>query len=447
MKVQNKLSITNTIVFTFIFTLMMAGIVFAYYQSSKHSIYSSLKKTSYITALFHLEEDELSEKEFEKVKEQFDYEAFNQAYQFYNDRDSIEFGETRYEVPTNILQEIRSKEFLAFDYDDFLCYGIYYEDNQGDFVIVSKEHKSSLNKQIYNLTVSMFLIWLLGVGITILVNIKIARGAYRPFLQVINEVKDLDISKEKLQINTLNSKDELSLLIDTFNDLLSRLSETFEIQRNFVKYVSHEFKTPLTSMMGNLDVFLLKPRTEDEYKILAGNLIREIQYLEETLNTLIFLTNTSTQSKNIRTETSIDELVWISIDKLNKKYPNLKINTHFPDIESSLLIANVNPNEVLVAITNILDNAVKYSTEQPVDIYFANCDGLLKLTIQDHGIGMEEKELNNIFKPFYRSPDVKNIVGSGLGLTLSNLLFQKNGINMEVISQKNIGTTVALIFT
>ena len=446
MKVQTKLSITNTVVFTSIFTLMMCGIVLAYYQSSKHSIYNSLKKTSYITALFHLEEDELSENEFIHIREQFDYEAFNQTYQFYNENDSIEYGEARHKVPTDILQKIRDKEYLSFDYDNFLCYGIYYEDNQGDYVIVAKEQKNVLYKQIYNLTISMFLIWLLGVGVTILVNIKIARNAYKPFLQVINEVKELDTTKEQLQINNLDTKDELSLLIDTFNDLLVRLSETFEAQRNFVKYVSHEFKTPLTSMMGNLDVFLLKPRTELEYKTLAETLSREIQYLEETLNTLILLANTNSSNKNVVSETSIDELVWISIDKLKKKYNNLKISTQLPEIDSKLLIANINPNEVLVGITNLLDNAIKYSFDETVDVSFSEEKGSLKLVIKDYGRGIDENELEDILKPFYRSPEVKNISGNGLGLTLSNQLFLKNDISMFIESKKNKGTTISLIF-
>lgn len=142
----------------------------------------------------------------------------------------------------------------------------------------------------------------------------------------------------------------------------------------------------------------------------------------------------------------MDELVWISIDKLKKKYNNLKISTKFPELDSKLLIANINPNEVLVGITNLLDNAIKYSFDETVDVSFSNEDGSLKLVIQDYGRGIDEHDLDNILKPFYRSPEVKNISGNGLGLTLSNQLFLKNGISMLIESKKNEGTTISLIF-
>lgn len=446
MKVQNRLSITNTIVFSLIFTLMMCSVVFVFYQSSKRSIYHSLKKTSYITALFHLEEDELSEMEFDKVREQFDYEAFNQIYQFYNEHDSIEFGESSGQIPNKLLQEVRVKDSLSFESDDFLCYGIYYKDNQGDYVVVAKEKKEVLDAQIRTLIVSMFIIWLLGVGITLFVNMAVARHAYKPFVRVINEVKALDIDGDNLQINNLSSKDELALLVDTFNVLLSRISETLESQRNFVRYVSHEFKTPLAVMMGNVDVLLLKQRSEKEYHDFVENLVREIQYLEETLNTLILLTNSKVQQHKKKTATNIDELVWISVDKLKKKYEKLKVSIHLPEVDSSFFVVMVNANEVLVGITNILDNAVKYSENEIVEVNFLIVKGQLILKIQDFGVGIESHELENVFKPFYRSSEVKNVPGSGLGLTLVSQLFERNNVEVSVESVKGVGTTFTLIF-
>lgn len=425
---------------------MMCSVVFVFYQSSKRSIYHSLKRTSYVTALFHLEEDELSDIEFEKVKEQFDYEAFNQTYQFYDERDSIEYGERTSVISDKFLQEVRLKDSLSFQYEDFLCYGIYYKDNQGDYVVVAKEKREVLDNQIYTLIVSMFIIWLFGVGITILVNIAVAKHAYSPFVRIINEVNRLDINSSDLKINNLNSNDELTLLIETFNGLLLRISETLESQRNFVRYVSHEFKTPLAAMMGNIDVLLLRERTESEYRDFAENLVQEIQYLEETLNTLILLTNTKKQQRNIPTVTSIDELVWISVDKLNKKYKDMKVSINLPEIDSFSFVVKVNANEVLVGITNILDNAVKYSGNKTVEVTFAIEKDQLVLKIQDFGLGIEFTDLENVFKPFYRSAEVKNIQGSGLGLTLASQLFERNNVTVRIESIKGVGTTFILIF-
>ena len=86
----------------------------AYLENFVQSIFDNLKKTSYITAFFHLEEDELNRDEFAKVKAQFNEFVTNQYYQIYNEKDSVSYGSESLNMTAQQLDEIREKQKLAF---------------------------------------------------------------------------------------------------------------------------------------------------------------------------------------------------------------------------------------------------------------------------------------------------------------------------------------------
>lgn len=448
MKIQTRLYVINTIFFALLFSVMMGSIAFVFYTKSKASIYNLLKNTSYISALFYLEEDEMNFAEFEVIKHNFDTEVFNQFYQFYNSENKIEFGAESPLIDTTYLAIIRETGKLAFEDEYFFCYGIFYKDNQGDFVVIAKEKKEVLYTQIYSLLLIMSVMLLLSIIIILLVNRRIAKYAYRPFRTVISQVNHLDANSPNLQISQTNTKDELEDLIKTFNQLLSQVSDTLVIQRNFVRFVSHEFKTPLTAMLGNLEVSLLKDRTSDEYKKVSQILIEEIHYLEDTLNTLIFLSDVNLRVNESQTY-RLDDLIWEVIEKIKVTHqdspPNFEVDMQIGDSES-LVIKNTNYNQIFVALYNIVDNGVKYSQSKRINIVFHSNEDVLILDIVDDGRGIPKKQLENISKPFFRANNTKDVSGSGIGLSLAIRLLEKNGIRFEIESDTAKGTKVSLYF-
>lgn len=448
MKVQTKLYTINALTFGLLSVIMMSIIAFVFYSRTKATVYGVLKNTTLISALFYLEEDEMNSAEFEGIKQRFEEEVFNQFYQFYDMNDSIQFGAQNPRLSAKRLNEIRKKEALAFTDGDFFCYAIFYRDNQGDFVVVTKEKKQIVDNQMYDLAYIMIGVFVLGTMVFIFVNRRIAANAYRPFRAVIDQVNELHINSPELKIEALKTKDELADLIDTFNKLLSQLDEILTIQQNFVRYVSHEFKTPLTSMMGDIEVFSLKDRTPEEYHNMAQNLIDDITYLEETLSTLMLLAD----KRNIEDKKEvfrIDDIVWEIIEKLEIKYRKDKISIRLDfaqDIEH-LLTVNVNYRQVFLALYNIMDNGLKYSDNKKLQLYFdKNVNQKLSIEIKDFGRGIPQSEIDNITKPFFRASNVQTIPGTGIGLTLSKTLLEKNYIKFSIKSTIEQGTIVKLDF-
>lgn len=447
MKIQVRQSLYSSIAFGVIFIIISFMIFILYARSAQKSIYKNLEKTASIVALFHLEEDEMNAKDFERVRKQFDEIVVGTDYQVYDSMNKIAWGADSDEVENSTLDRIHQTKALRFTTHGYYAYGIFYEDNQGDFIIITKESKHVLNDQLLSLSWILLGALIIGLIAVVVLSRWLAHVAYKPFNSVISQVKSITPNHPMVQIESPETEDELQELTETFNLLLKRISDTFMIQKNFVNYVSHEFKTPLAALLGNLEVFSLKDRTPKEYEELSLKLISQIQQLEGILSTLLVISDlreVSVLSHQFR----VDELIWEIIDRLSLNYanPNVYVRLNVPPQSGHLLSINKDRTQLFMALFNVIENAVKYSKGETVyvDLYIEREH--LYISIKDRGIGIPAEELKNISEPFYRGNNANKIQGSGIGLSIALRILEKNKITYEIQSKEGDGTTVTLSF-
>ncbi|MDR0349367.1 MAG: HAMP domain-containing histidine kinase [Tannerella sp.] len=445
MKIQTRLSLISSVVFGIVFAAISALIYGSFYRNAEKKTFHELEKTVCPTALFYLEEDELNKDEYSHIKVRFQQLVSNTYYQIYNESDSICYGSKIARIPHQTLNLIRTKEKLAFKAGGFFCFGIFYRDNQGDFVVISKERESELKEQLNLLLGILLLAFVIGIVLIVSISKLLAYMAYRPFRNVIDQVNNLSTHNLNVKIESAGTKDELQDLIDTFNDLLSKISETFVIQKNFVRYVSHEFKTPLASLLGNLEVFAMKDRTPEEYGQISQKMIQEITQLQEILDALIVISDLG-ETAETTTAFRIDELIWQIIHRITARYRQSKIRIHMdiPPESEQLLTSNKNRTQLLMAFYNLIENAVKYSKGNSVEIFINRINGRLRIAIKDNGIGIPSGQLKHISRPFYRADNTSQIQGSGIGLSIALRILEKNRIEYQIQSDTNKGTTVTL---
>ncbi|MCD7711246.1 MAG: HAMP domain-containing histidine kinase [Firmicutes bacterium] len=447
MKVKTRLSLYCSLIFGIIFALISYSIYHLYFRTTERAIYNNLQKIAWITAWFYLEEDELSEKEFEKIRVQFEDLVVGVTYQLYDLHNTIVFGDTTNTIPPTLLDKIRTENKIQFRTENEFCYGIFYKDNQGDFVVIAKEDQSLSEKQIQLLLWILIPSFLAGLIAIILLSRWVARIAYRPFSEVINQVNNISMHDLDVHIQSPNTQDELQELIDTFNHLLTKISETFTLQKNFVKYVSHEFKTPLASILGNLDLFTIRDRTPEEYHRLAEKLTQQILQMEKILETLIIISDLK-EEKQARKLTRVDELIWEIISKMRDVYPQAKVLIHVnvnPEDEALLSVPK-DPTQLWIALFNLIDNAIKYSQGKNVHIELYTNERGLCLAITNQGIGIPADQMEYISKPFTRADNTGEVRGSGIGLSLALRILNKNKIEYRIHSEVNIGTRIILYF-
>jgi len=244
-----------------------------------------------------------------------------------------------------------------------------------------------------------------------------------------------------------NNDNEISQLISTFNDLLNRLETAFETQKNFVSNASHEFGTPLTSIMGEAEVMLMKERTPEEYQQSLTSILGQAERLNQITQTLLYLAQTGYSNKKVNFEIlRTDELLWQSKEMIDKLNPKNNIIIDFSLLPENPMKLKVMGNKQLLylAFTNILSNACKYSNNKPVNVSIASSDNQVFLLVKDQGIGIPESEIQFIYDPFFRASNTRHFEGYGIGLPLTRNIVKIHGGQLQLTSVLDEGTTVQI---
>ena len=252
-----------------------------------------------------------------------------------------------------------------------------------------------------------------------------------------------DVKKLNKPLVLKSSYAEIEDLVKTYNLLTERISQTFLVQKNFIDYVSHELRTPITALLGTLEVTNQKSRNIEEYQNVLLQLKQYTTDLHDTLDQMMLLSGAKT---NFEFEAvRIDEVVWKVIENA-VLYHNAQINVDLQVENDTLLTIQGNEKLLEVAFNNLVGNAIKYSDNSPIQIQFLESENKLKIQIIDQGIGIDEKEINQITQNFYRGKNTQDYQGKGIGLSMSNIILISHQIDLKIVPNHPKGTIVQLFF-
>lgn len=297
-----------------------------------------------------------------------------------------------------------------------------------------------------NILLSLFLANpILLVLFLFIANILINR-TLDPVKGVVSSVRNISTNNLQEKIDCKNIPSEIQELVETFNELLESLEESFNRISAFSSDASHELKTPLTVIRGEIEVALRKSRTEEEYKNILEDLLSETLSIQETIEQLFLLSKKDTAELHTNFEDIyLDELLFDVVQQIKKyaikKSVSVKMN--------NLLPATIYANEALLktAISNILRNAILYTQESSdVKVYMSELEEYYILTIEDMGCGISEENLPFIFDRFYRIDRVRSRkdAGTGLGLSIVKMILDIHHYKIIVQSVLNKGTKVII---
>ena len=229
-------------------------------------------------------------------------------------------------------------------------------------------------------------------------------------------------------------------------DDVTELRRVESVRRDFVANVSHELKTPIGAMGLLAETFLACDDVEVSRR-LAEQLVREADRLANIVDDLLDLSQVEAQEHPIREQARVRVLVDEAVERV--RAVALASNTPLvvEPIAGDLLIS-CDPVQVVGAVTNLLDNAIKYSEEgQTVEVSCEAEDGRLAIRVRDHGIGIPSRDMERIFERFYRVDKARSRAtgGTGLGLAIVRHVAQAHGGEVTVESIEGQGSTFRLV--
>jgi len=193
----------------------------------------------------------------------------------------------------------------------------------------------------------------------------------------------------------------------------------------------------------------MKDRSAEEYKTALASVLDDIRSLIDLSNRLLLIARTSAEgpvhfNNNIR----IDEILWQVREETMKFHPGYHVSMTLDNSVTDAAHMNVIGDESLlkVVMSNLIDNACKYSENHTVNIRIRQEDKRIEVEFEDHGIGIPEKDIEKIFEPFFRSNNAMQFRGSGIGLPLVNQIVKNHSGHIKVNSTLGEGTRIAVIF-
>ncbi len=343
---------------------------------------------------------------------------------------------------------IDKKKFIHLRIDDRDYIAFYYPVEKNNYYIVASAIDEIGYDKMRNLKLLLFFAFIIGLIIASLSGWYYANKALAPIKEIISQVDKITATRLDDRVQSANENDEIGFLATRFNKMLERLEESFKLQKLFVANASHEFRTPLTAIKGQIEVLLLQSRNPDEYIETLTSITEEINKQIQLLNALRDLSQASTV--NMLTNANdifVYDLISEAADELIKLKPEYHINiltANLPDDER-LILTKGNNSLLRSCFINLMENACKFSVNNKVQVLLDfNNTGII-IQFIDQGVGINTEDLKNIFEPFFRSNHTRNIAGFGIGLSLVKKVIDMHNGKIEITSKEGEGTTVKLI--
>jgi len=445
MKLKHRLALYSVIIFSIIILIVSTIIYFSFYTEMEKKEIKSLQNKTLLASIYYLEKDELPVLEHNNIKNQLE-KTISRKNILIVDHNNKKYNgnmSSNKDISTNFIENIRANKSDFFTSKDFFYNGIFYRDNEGDFVVITRESKQEFNEQMQSLLQILISVSFVGLIFIYLFSNFLGVIAYEPITKIIEQIKERDAKNftEPLKLN--KSYAEIEDLIKTYNHFIDRIAQTFNVQKNFIDYVSHELRTPITALLGTLEVTNHKKRTLEEYENVIVQLKQYTNDLQETLDQMMLLSGakTSFEFSQIR----IDEVVWQVIENAIL-YHQARINVDLQVENNQLLTIQGNEKLLEVALNNLVSNAIKYSNNQPILVQFLEINHRLQIHISDLGIGILETDIKQIKQNFFRGKNTQDFQGKGIGLSIANIIFTLHQIDIEIVPNKPKGTIVKLIF-
>ncbi|HEU4609218.1 MAG TPA: HAMP domain-containing sensor histidine kinase, partial [Chitinophagaceae bacterium] len=256
---------------------------------------------------------------------------------------------------------------------------------------------------------------------------------------------ELEIKVEERTLILKEALHELEKSQEDLNEALSKEKELSEIKSRFVSMASHEFRTPLSSILSSAALLSRYTKTEEQDN--RDRHVRRIKDSVKHLNDLLedFLSLGKLEEGKIMAKPERFNVKEFIADVADETKAILKKGQHF-DVDCGDCADFYTDKKLLKnALINLVSNAVKFSDEEACISIRVQCqDAMLELMVKDQGIGISEDDQDHLFSSFFRGKNALNIQGTGLGLHIVKRYVDLMEGTIELQSELNKGTTITL---
>lgn len=444
------------LVYSFLIQIIILGIFsFSLYKALEISTLDKLQSNLKVIILDVtddiLEEEFIEKKNLDENKEYNFEPLYIRVLDSTNFQNIIQTSNFPEEISINnkVISSLKERTISFQEEDEYLISNIKINfRNKQNIIIQVATNKDVLNSTLENILYILTFILPIVLIFALLGGNFLIYKSFLPIEEILFKLKNINASELSTRLKTMNNKDEINQLASEINNLLERLEFSFERISQFSADASHELKTPLTIVKGELEIALRKDRSIKEYKETLKTSLEEVLVIEQSINDLLFLAKNEKDLTSINIENIyFDEIIDESINEVKNfaKLNNIRINFILEDTVEYKGYSNL----LKIALKNILKNSIQFShNNSEVIVKSYKNSSFFMISVQDFGIGIAKNEQNKIFEKFYRTDKSrnKNSGGTGLGMSILKKIVDIHKGKIQIQSDENIGTTITISF-
>ncbi len=276
----------------------------------------------------------------------------------------------------------------------------------------------------------------------------IAGKSIAPVAAIIKTAEQISRKNIAERITLPQNQDELFSLAKTINELLNRLEDTLEREKQFTSDASHELRTPLSAIKGTLEVLIRKPRSVEQYQEKIIFCINEVNRIADLIEQLLMLARfdagkITPKPEDVELNSLLEQL--LSRYQTEIEIKNIRLTKNIP--EHCIIQTDHSISEMIIG--NIISNAIKYSRQNGnIKIEISSELGFTRIAVRDDGTGMTEEQIKRIFDRFYMADESRrtDLNSVGLGLSIVKKLVEVIGVKLTVASLPDEGTLFTLFY-
>jgi two-component system sensor histidine kinase MprB len=302
---------------------------------------------------------------------------------------------------------------------------------------------NEVDHTLYDLRLILLAVALGGIAVAAVLGALVSRAAVGPVSRLTATAEHIARTNDMTRRISARGGGELARLAVSFNAMLDALERSMRAldasvraQRQLVADTSHELRTPVASVRANIEVLQrAHDLPEHERERLLCDVVEQLEDLTALINDVIELAREDVPSQALE-ELRLDEIVAEAIERVRLHAPRAAIAA---ELQETVVLGD--PARLARAVSNLLDNALKFSSRQgPVEVVLR--DG--ELAVRDHGSGIDPAELPHVFDRFYRGENARPLPGSGLGLAIVRRVAETHGGSVSAGPAPGGGTLVRL---
>ena len=278
-------------------------------------------------------------------------------------------------------------------------------------------------------------------GLSLIILLVFTQTVYLPLRKITVGANEYAAGNLDYRID-VKTHDEMGYLSDTLNYMSDELNKMEEYQKNFIANVSHDFRSPLTSIKGYLEAILDGTIPAEMYEKYLSRVISETERLHKLTESMLTLNSLDARGYLSRTNFDINRVIKDTAASFEGtcESKNVSFDLTFSD-DIQMVFADL--GKIQQVMYNLIDNAIKFSHHDST-IYIQASGRYEKIfvSVKDTGIGIPKDSLKKIWERFYKT-DLsrgKDKKGTGLGLSIVKEIIQAHGENIDVVSTEGVGT-------